>query len=67
MKKKKKEKKRDEVLKKLITSKEKRKMEKVFGKERANATIKLRTKNNEIQEKIKNYELKLRKQSKKNI
>jgi hypothetical protein len=42
-------------------------MEKVFGKERANATIKLRTKNNEIQEKIKNYELKLRKQSKKNI
>ena len=42
-------------------------MEKVFGKERANATIKLRRKNSEIQKKIKNYELKLRKQSKKNI
>ena len=67
MKKKKKEKKRDEVLQKLKTLREKRKMEKVFGKERANATIKLRTKNNEIQKKIKNYELKLRKQSKKNI
>ena len=64
---KKKEKKRDEVLQKLKTLREKRKMEKVFGKERANATIKLRRKNSEIQKKIKNYELKLRKQSKKNI
>ena len=63
-----KEQKRDAVLKQLQTKKEKKKMEKLFGGERAKATKKLNDKNNEIQKKIEQYIKQLKKEeSKKKI
>jgi hypothetical protein len=61
-----KEEKRDEVLKKLQTKKEKKKMEKFFGGERVIATKKINEKNKEIEKKLEEYIKQLKNEERKN-
>ena len=54
---------REETMSKLKTKKERMKMEKEYGKERADASERIIKKNEEIEKKIKNYRQRLYEQN----